>query len=782
MFWVTLLLAAVAWIRLAAGGYESPPDGQLCLSGLEPDRALCVAGQVYQKEEQKIWLQSVSVIQSDESISCLENIICEISEGTEAVPLGSRVVVSGKFALFSGGENPGEFDAAAYYRTLGVGGRLRGAEVLRQGGKYWPVRQAAFELRQFLKSRLYAVLPEKSAAAMCALLLGDRGDLDDEMKDLYKRNGILHILSISSLHITIIGMGLYKLLRKLRLPVIPAAVGGSAVLLFYGMMTGFGLSACRAIGMYLIRMFAEVIGRTYDMLTALGVMAAVMVLKNPRYLQNAGFLLSFSSVLGIGMVLPALSEERGKRTRSAVRGRSKHLIRLQKAGQELKASALASTAITLTTLPVQLWFYYEVPVCAVVINLLVLPLMKPLLASGILCLVPGLGPVGMIARVVLQWYELLCSFFDTLPFRTWNPGRPAVWQIIVYYTVLGGILLGGEWRRRQESRGKIRELERERQAERRENRLRQNGTEEKVPNRVRMRGLFRCSALTLAVILLTVSPRTGDRVLFLSVGQGDCAMVRTASGETYIFDCGSSSRSGVGEYVLLPCLKYYGIRRVDGLFLSHPDEDHMNGLLELLELAGDNQIEISQLILPAIEESARAEQFGALLQGVKVCERNQGKAISVAYLAAGEGWECGSASFVCLHPNDGCSAEDKNAYSQCIYADFGEFTLLMTGDVEGGGETALLRAVREREIAALTILKVAHHGSRYSTSEEFLDQLNPAAAVISCGKGNRYGHPHEELLDRLEKTGSRVFRTDQGGAVLVWAERGRVKVKCYIKQ
>ena len=137
---------------------------------------------------------------------------------------------------------------------------------------------------------------------MSTMLLGDDAGLDREIKELYKRNGIVHILSISGLHITLIGMTLYRLLRRMGMPVWPAALAGSGILILYGIMTGLGVSALRAIAMYLIRMLGEVLGRTYDMLTALGVAGAVTLLFNPMYLCHAGFLLSYGAVLGMGVL------------------------------------------------------------------------------------------------------------------------------------------------------------------------------------------------------------------------------------------------------------------------------------------------------------------------------------------------------------------------------------------------------------------------------------------------------------------------------------------------
>lgn len=493
LFAVTLLLVAAAWIKLAVGGWNSSPTGGGDVGQLETgavphdvgasetgglydtgqpetDAVLYVTGQICRKEEQKIWLQSVTLIQnfttfqksynSKQIIPFTQKLICEISEDTAEIPLGSRVAVTGVFASFSEASNPGEFDTKVYYRSLEAGGKLREAEILAIGKKYWPVREAAYRMRQYLCARLKQVMSAENAGVMCALLLGDREELDGELKDLYKRNGILHILSISSLHITIIGMGVYGLLRRAGVPIVPAAVMGAMLLLFYGAMVGFSVSACRAIGMYLLRMTAEMAGRSYDMLTALGTLAAVMVLKNPYYLQNSGFLLSFTSVLGIGEVYPMLAGRKREAVRPRFYGEKKWRVWVRKAVRGLKDAFLASLSITLATLPIQLWYYYEVPVYSVALNLMVIPMMKPLLAAGLLSLLPGLGFAGRAAGMILQIYETLCAFFDGLPFRTWNPGRPEIWQIVLYYVILITAVMREE-RQKREEKGKQKKRKRD---------------------------------------------------------------------------------------------------------------------------------------------------------------------------------------------------------------------------------------------------------------------------------------------------------------------------------
>lgn len=806
---VCAFLVAVAWLKLMSGGYDSPPDGILSLRQLEQGAALCVVGQVCKKEEQKIWLQSVSVeaisnkdqIGQDQTkqektdkypaeqpdndqpgreqstleqqVTCAEKMICELAEETalDAIPLGAWVLVSGEFMAFSEPSNSGEFDAFSYYRSLGVGGQLKKAVLLGKNGDRWTIREAMYRLRLRLHGRLYTVFPEREASVMAALLLGEKSDTDKELKNLYKRCGILHILSISSLHITIIGMSLYRTLRRTGLSVAPCAVAGAVLLLLYGFLTGFSVSACRAIGMYLIRMLGEICGRTYDMLTAVGILAAAMVLYRPFYLENTGFLLSFSAVLGIGALYPAMA---GKRIPVQPRyyGEARLRLWLRKTLEALRMNALSSLAATLATLPVQLWFFYEAPVLAVVINLLVLPFMKPMLIAGLFSLISGFGAAGILDRGILWWYETLCGLFDGLPFGSWNPGRPQPWQMLIYYMALGGIVLLGRRRRRSEGKSNEGKSGGGR------------GSGGKVSGRIRRVrvGAWQAILTVAAVAIFFIHPADRNQVIFLDVGQGDCCLIRTETGHNYLFDCGSSSRRKVGEYVLLPTLKYYGITTLDGVFVSHPDVDHMNGIQELLELAEENHLTIGSLVLPAVEQSARQEQFGELLEAV--AERNEGQKTKqttrIVWVSAGDAWESGSVRFLCLHPEKESGTMNENAYSECFYVDFGDFTLLLTGDVEGSGEEALLEELQRRRIGQLDLLKIAHHGSRNSTTEALLQQLHPGTAIISCGSNNRYGHPHAELLNRLESAGVRWFCTKDYGAITVEMDKGGgVKLRGY---
>ena len=292
--------------------------------------------------------------------------------------------------------------------------------------------------------------------------------------------------------------------------------------------------------------------------------------------------------------------------------------------------------------------------------------------------------------------------------------------------------------------------------------------------------------LFAAVLLFAIGMPRENRVIFLDVGQGDCILVQTSSGRNYLFDCGSSSRKKIGKYILIPFLKYCGIGKLDAVFLSHPDADHVNGAAELLETGGDHSITVGQLLLPAIEEGAREEQWGKLIQAAEQYGRD--RPVPVGYLGAGDGWECKGARFTCLHPAYGFGAGDVNGYSQCFLAEFSDsvsgqgWSLLLTGDVQEKGESMFLEELQRREIRKVTVLKAAHHGSRNSTPAAFLDQVAPAVTVISSGRDNRYGHPHEELLQRLEDSGTHIVQTARSGAITVSLRRGRLRVSGYCEQ
>ena len=255
---------------------------------------------------------------------------------------------------------------------------------------------------------------------------------------------------------------------------------------------------------------------------------------------------------------------------------------------------------------------------------------------------------------------------------------------------------------------------------------------------------------------------------FLDVGQGDGIFWQTEDGKTFLCDAGSSSVSQVGKYRILPFLKCRGIGKLDYLFLTHMDEDHINGAVELLEAQGE--IDVACLVLPALEE--RDETYGQI---ERLAERRK-----IPVLKFQEGMKMGADvwNIECLAPRKGADGTDKNRDSLVLAVQYGSFRALLTGDVEKEGEEYLEESGRAGKIS---VLKVAHHGSKNSTSKELLEQIRPTVSVISCGRDNSYGHPSKELLERLEDVRTVVYETEKSGAVKVSVNREGFSVQEYRK-
>ena len=919
-----------------------PPDGS-------PVR---ITGRIDTRTSETIILKSISIIQNDLKYSYSGKLQCELTNTQEvqSLRLGQHIVLEGVFSHFDAATNHGEFDVRAYSAGKGIGGRVRKAQVLAAEEDYSFLREKLFAFRRRLHDRLAKVFPEKEASVMQTLLLGEKEELDEEVKALYQRNGIAHILSISGLHITLLGMGCYRLLKRLGAPVRVAAAGGAMTLLLYGMMVGMSVSASRAIGMYLLQMLGIFVGRTYDMLTGVGLLAALLVLQQPERLGDVSFLMSFGAVLGICLLTPVFAgdgreDNAGVETASGVVAwlltvtdilgdsayeRNKYregwrkvvYERLWRMVSALKRGFAASAGVILFTLPIQLWFFYEIPVYSVLLNLLVLPFMSVVMAGGILSLIPGLGIAGTVDCLILWWYEWICERFGELPGAVWCVGRPAKWQMAVYYSGLFVLIIGRnyaeKWKRQrlyaayvaENNHGDGHHAERERQ--RRETR----GVDDSVrgrkreSNRKKMQHFDRYSEicptrwrhvlvnfwytwqgvmkyrngvmyrivaamiLVLIVGLLTGNFDRGSRVTFLDVGQGDGIVVETGQG-AYLFDCGSTSRRKIGEYVLKPYLKSRGIQSLRGVFVSHPDEDHMNGILELLENGGEWGITVEQMFLPAITEAERREAFEKLLVAAEYA------GVPVSYIKCGDEIRDSRLRLRCLHPEENTTLADANAYSECFYVEVfakavkwgaaegmeasgeggraasevygengsfavgvigertghgdtgerknfgvgaGKLSILLTGDVEGEGEQQLtqelqtlktlqeaktLRVAQESQALQnaqklqesqepreqqelwesrrqggfkVDILKVAHHGSGYSTSSEFLAAAGPAAAIISCGRNNSYGHPHAATLQRLEDAKVPWYLTTDYGALTVTVDSHGNRLQGYLRR
>lgn len=667
-------------------------------------------------------MQSIPDVQSSQELGGEgqpQGVLC-LFTGTEEPRIGSRVRIRGKVSVIPSPTTPGEFDQRFYWCVQNIQMKMKDCTLLGESEGYDRWREGLFRRKEACERNLEARLPEKHASIMKAMLLGNKKELDGDSKELYQKNGISHMLAISGLHISIIGMGLYRILRKGYVKTGIAAIICVFLMYQYGLMTGMSSSAARAILMFLIQLFGKSVGRSYDMLTATMLAAVLIIMEQPLYVFYTGFQLSFGAILGIGLVYPVLQS---------------HLGRYKK----LQLLAV-SFAISLTTMPAVLYAYYELPIYAVFLNLLVIPLLTILVMAGLLLMLLGgvsalMGTVlALPCIMILEFYEKLCVAVGCLPKQTWIVGKPELFSIVLFY--LG--LLFMVWMQEK------------------------------------MSGAYLSYLIMMAVCILTFRVHDNLKITFLDVGQGDGIVIENDNGQIYLVDGGSTSKKQIGKYQIIPFLKQAGISRIEAVFVSHPDEDHISGIRTLMEQSGENGITIIRLVLPDTSEGIRQKELSELSN--LALKRN----IEVHYITEGNVLRDGKLKITCVGPTAGIETGELNEISEVLLVEYVDFSLLLTGDTTGNEEWKMINRLENENINHLTILKVAHHGSRFSTPDSILEQTKPSYAIISSGRNNTYGHPHEELLERLEHHNIGWLRTDESGAILLKTDGKRMKLDCFL--
>lgn len=650
------------------------------------------------------------------------------ADGGEEFRVGERIRVKGRLERFDRPGNPGEFDLQGYYHSGGIEGCFFGEETEHLDEGCSPYFDGIYRLRCLGSGVLDCICTKEDRGVLKAMVLGEKTELSEDIKKLYRDSGVSHLLAISGLHISLIGMGCYGLLRKAGLGFKGAGAAGGVVIVSYGILaSGGGISASvsRAVCMVFMKMMADCQGRTYDMRTAAAAAAMLLLLQSPQLLFQAGFQLSFGAVAVLGTAVPAAAK----------------WMEAEKGWQK---TVLAGAMIQLAGCPVAAYHYFEYPVYGILVNLAVIPLMPFVLLSGILGILLGCVEVkaGIAAagagHYVLGFYRWICGKVQGLPGAVWVTGRPDGRQIAAYAAMWCVFLAAASvWAKKRAAAGK--------------------GEAGGVGTRRVFGAAFAAVSLT---VLLMRFPVKGMEVTFLDVGQGDGICIRTED-TVILVDGGSSDRKDLAAGVLEPYLKSQGISRVDWAIVSHGDQDHISGLMELME--EDCGIEICSVVLPQAGQKGGDEAYKKLERAAAEC------GAKVEWMKRGDRILRGGMEISCLYageeePEAVLRKTDRNEHSLLLQVRFGQAGILLTGDMSAQGEK---RWLKMGESPGIQVLKAAHHGSSYSTGEAFLDRIRPVWAVISCGEGNRYGHPGADALERLRDRGIMWYATMDTGAVTV---------------
>jgi competence protein ComEC len=639
---------------------------------------------------------------------------------------GDRIRFTGKLRPPRNLGTPGEFDSERFYALKGIVATSfvkSDSDITLLPGSSGPGFQRHFDIMaRTIGDFIMKILPGIEGGIMKALLIGDMSDIPQEMKDSYSRTGVNHILSISGFHVGIIALALLQLCFIIS-RIFPAlllylnfrrfaCIATLPIILYYMFLAGAAPATARSVLMLFVLMVALLLEQETDHVNTLALAAVTLLLINPANLYDISFQLSFLALWGMTVMTPLIM----KRFETVDPGWKRNIILF---------TAASFSAVSITLLPVAFYFQ-QISVTGIISNFFIVPVLGyGAVVTGFASL-PLIFPAPALAGWLLKAAGLLVtlsnfiiSALDRIPLLP--VFIPSAVDIMIFLTAL--LLMTVI-----------------------------------MDNRAKYALL---AAAPLLIILLHQLPEKERdfalRIDFLSVGQGESTLITFSNGERMLIDGGGSLFDkgwDVGRKLLLPVLRRSGVRRIDYLVLSHAHPDHIQGLIAVA-----SELPVGEFWDSGLNGGEDYRKLMAVLEqrGIPTIKYTSGSPLK----------EISGIRIKCLHPFPEKALypiNDLNETSLVLRLESDRFSALFTGDI--GCETEY-RLLQKGAYLHSSLLKVAHHGSRYSSYPRFLDAVSPEIALIGAGYNNSFRLPAFETVEKLSERGINTFRTDLDGTVTV---------------
>ena len=705
---------------------------------------------------------------------------------------GDRVVFRGKFMEFSPAMNEGEFSFLQYCKGEGIEAFFLANKGEVHESDSSPFLKLLYKLKLQASRDLEKLYPEEQSAFLKSLFLGEKSALSKNERNLYQEAGIAHILAVSGLHLSLVGATCFMLLRLLGMELSHASILSSFFVFSFALFTGASGSTLRAMLMFFVYFLGKNLGRGQDRISSLSLSLLLLLFLQPLFLYSVGFQCSFYSLF----LLLLLSIRDGKEKRKALSKKWERAKRKKRFAEllwllpkRIKEGGKELFLFYLGLFPLFSFLQSSLPLYAPLLNLLLLPLLPLIFLLGVLSiLLSHLPPLFFpLVKLLSQSLSFLLSLFHSLicfslqlPYSSLLLGKLSLHALFLYiflFYILFLFPLQSKIRRRQ--------------IEKKENERQRNLSSPYIPlyaikkichfkNILSL--LFLCS-----IPFFLPSPPKDLEITAIYVGQGDGFLIRKGNFVMTI-DNGSSSDKNFPENTLLPFCKAKRIHRIQYALITHSDIDHTSGIQAILEERSTentrsdiNKLQIENLILPVQAKDDHrydllkrlAGRHGARLfywkngNSIEYDKKNHsfsvmrpssdmlppsGTAPSSDILPPSDTAPFEKSAFLslrCYYPLIDAPMEEANAHSLGCVLQYGDFSMVFTGDMPKEAEEAMLSAIKkEGQSPSVDIVKLAHHGSKTSSSPIFLSETKGKFALFSYGKNNRYGHPHKSTLEK----------------------------------
>lgn len=556
-----------------------------------------------------------------------------------------------------------------------------------------------------------------SYGIVLGMMIGDTSYISDKVKQDFQNSGITHMLAVSGTNVAYVIICVKFLFEKL----VSKKASNYFVIFFiiiFMFVSGCSASVVRATIMAIILILADLFARKPNIYASIATSVIIMIIYNPLVITDVGFILSYGGTLGIVILYEKLNAMIAQ----------KFCI----SNQFLKSivSIFCTTlSAQIILVPIMWYFFNTISIISLVTNLLVAPVSGILTILGIIAYAVGLlyTPASkLLSYGIYSMAKLIiciAKICADVPYANLVFPTPSILLIVVYYLIVYKIFFRCDF---------------------------------KILNYI-------IYILIAVCVVGSIMPNNCLKINFVDVGQGDCTYIETPNKKTILIDGGGTENSDydVGAKVLVPYVLDKGKRRIDLIFISHFHEDHVEGIISIIE-----NFDVGEII---IGKCNNIDLYNLFL------EKASKKGIEVEEVCIGTSIEIDDIVFDIIYPSKNNLDVNENENSLVLRMKYFDTSMLFTGDLESEGETNISSDIKSN------ILKVGHHGSKTSTSEEFLKKVSPQIALIGVGKNNSYGHPNDEVLDRLEKINCNIFRTDYYGEIMMKIyKNGKILINKFI--
>ena len=694
------------------------------------------------KEYGKIYkVQIEEITQNGKEIKAQKkNIYIQENKTKIKLQYGDIIEVKGKYEEPESRRNYKGFDYKLYLKTKNILGTLKTTNIKKVSHKIENpieyIESKSIKLSENLKQKANDILPQEIASIFIGIILGDTTEISEEVIENFRNANMSHILAVSGMHMSYLILLVTQIIGKL-IGKKQAYYISIILIIEYMFLTGFSASIIRAGIMGIILISSKIFYKNNDVLTNIAISALIILLKNPYTILDLSFQFSYGGTIGIILFQKFISKNF-----------------LEKIIKSKKIIEIISVTISaqIIILPISIIQFNKLNIYFILTNLIIGFIIGPVMACGFIFLITLIINVktAQIFSIILQIAIktlILTSQIAKLPYSNIYLSTPNFIQIIIYFLSIHIFMFIYYI---YNTKNKTQTVKRFRNIISMIKFYLKYRMTPKTKSRTKI-----ISIIIIALIMVMQIIPKDLKVYFVDVNQGDSTFIVTPKGKTILIDGGGSSYTNVGKNTLLPYILDRGYTKIDIAIISHMDLDHCDGIIYLMD-----KIKIKTIIIgKQYEESDNYKRF------VKLAKE---KRIEVKIVEAGENINIErNVNLDILWPDSKNKISENaiNNNSLVFKLKYKKYSILFTGDIEEIAEKTILE--RYKNMLQSTILKVAHHGSKTSTTPEFLKAVKPRYALIGVGKNNKFGHPSENTIKKLKEMKVKIFRTDELGEITI---------------